>query len=252
MPRRRFLHHLNPLATVLGPLPAMVLLLFTRSIPQPLAFLALAVLLLLVGAAVAPRRALGLAVAGIAMVALLTASFGFWADPRHAAGTTVLLWIGDYRLLEGSLLTGLATALRLTAVVALTLIGGLTSSGVDLVRALVQHARLPYRIGYTALAAFRFVPRFRYELDVIRAAHRVRGMTGGRGPIAAVRRQFSYVIPLLAGAIRHAERVAHAMDSRAFGAFRTRTERHRIPFRARDVVFIALFWLATAAILLLL
>nr|WP_246287194.1 energy-coupling factor transporter transmembrane component T [Schumannella luteola] len=246
------MHHLNPLATVLGPLPAMVLLLFTRSIPQPLAFLAIAVLLLVVGAAVAPRRALGLVVAGLAMVVLLTVSFGFWADPRHAAGTTVLLRIGDYRLLEGSLLTGLATALRLTAVVALTLIGGLTSSGVDLVRALIQHLRMPYRIGYTALAAFRFVPRFRYELDVIRAAHRVRGMTGGRGPVAAVRRQLGYVIPLLAGAIRHAERVAHAMDSRAFGAFRTRTERHRIPFRARDVVFIVLFWVATAAILLLL
>jgi energy-coupling factor transport system permease protein len=52
----------------------------------------------------------------------------------------------------------------------------------------------------------------------------------------------------MAGAIRHAERVALAMDARAFGAYPDRTERHIVPFRARDVVFIALFLLASAAI----
>ena len=55
-------------------------------------------------------------------------------------------------------------------------------------------------------------------------------------------------MPLLAGAIRHAERVALAMDSRAFGAYPDRTERRLVPFRARDVVFIAAFWLASAAL----
>ena len=90
------------------------------------------------------------------------------------------------------------------------------------------------------------------RLNGKRAAHRVRGMAGGRGPLAGARRHLGYVVPLLAGAIRHAERVALAMDSRAFGAHRTRTERHRIPFRVRDGVFIALFWAATAAIFVLL
>ena len=105
-------------------------------------------------------------------------------------------------------------------------------------RASVQQLRVPYRIGYTALAAFRFVPRFGHELEVIRQAHRVRGAHGGRGPFAAIARWFGYVVPLLAGAIRHAERVALAMDARAFGAYPDRTERHIVPFRARDVVFI--------------
>jgi hypothetical protein len=36
-------------------------------------------------------------------------------------------------------------------------------------------------------------------------------------------------VPLLAGAIRHAERVALAMDARAFGAHPDRTERHLVP-----------------------
>ena len=55
-------------------------------------------------------------------------------------------------------------------------------------------------------------------------------------------------MPLLAGAIRHAERVALAMDARAFGAYPDRTERHLVPFRARDVVFIVLFLAASAVI----
>jgi energy-coupling factor transport system permease protein len=107
---------------------------------------------------------------------------------------------------------------------------------------------VPYRIGYTALAAFRFVPRFGHELEVIRQAHRVRGAHGGRGPMAAISRWSGYVVPLLAGAIRHAERVALAMDARAFGAHPDRTERHLVPFRARDVVFIVLFVAASAVI----
>ena len=116
----------------------------------------------------------------------------------------------------------------------------------------MQQLHLPYRVGYTALAAFRFVPRFRYELDVIRQAHRVRGTHGGRGPIAAVSRWFGYMVPLLASAIRHAERVALAMDARAFGAYPDRTERHLVPFRARDTVFTIAFWAVSAALLWLL
>jgi len=41
------------------------------------------------------------------------------------------------------------------------------------------------------------------------------------------------------------------MDSRAFGAYPQRTERHTVPLRRRDAVFVALFWIATAAILII-
>jgi energy-coupling factor transport system permease protein len=63
-------------------------------------------------------------------------------------------------------------------------------------------------------------------------------------------RWWGYIVPLLAGAIRHAERVALAMDSRAFGAYPDRTERHIVPWRTRDTVFILAFWVVTAGILL--
>ena len=121
----------------------------------------------------------------------------------------------------------------------------------DLVRASVQQLRVPYRVGYTALAAFRFVPRFGHELDVIRQAHRVRGSHGGRGPLAALARWWGYIVPLLAGAIRHAERVALAMDARAFGAYPDRTERHLVPWRPRDTTFVVAFWIVSAVLLVI-
>ena len=248
----RFLHRLNPLAKVAGPLPVMAYLVFARDIATPLALLLLALALIFVGAHVSGRMAALLLLGLPLFVVVMSLSFGLWTDASRVDRSVVLLAVGDYRFYLGSWLVGIATALRLASLLALTLVAGLTTTGPDLVRAMIQQLRVPYRIGYTALAAFRFVPRFGTELQVIRSAHRVRGMTGGRGPVAGIRRYLGYVVPLLAGAIRHAERVALAMDARAFGAHRRRTERHLVPFRARDWVFMLAFWAVSAALVLLL
>ncbi|HYJ51410.1 MAG TPA: energy-coupling factor transporter transmembrane component T [Microbacterium sp.] len=244
----RFLYRLNPLAKLLAPVPAMVLLVFVRDAATPLAFLALSYLLLLIGVSFTRRLALLLLLA--LPLGALAVGFGFalWTDPSHVDQSVVAWQLGSWTIYGGALLVGLSTGLRIAAIVGLALIAGLSTTGPDLVRSTVQQLRVPYRIGYTALAAFRFVPRFRHELDVIRQAHRVRGAHGGRGPFAAIARWGGYLVPLLAGAIRHAERVALAMDARAFGAYPDRTERHIVPFRVRDAVFVVLFLVASAGI----
>jgi len=242
--RGRFLPGLSPLAKLAAPLPAMVVLVFVRDLVTPLAFIALAYAVLLVGARLTARVALLLAV--VLPVAVLVIGFGLavWTDAARIDTSVEVLRIGGWTLYAGAVEVGAATGLRLAAITALALIAGLTTSGPDLVRATVQQLRVPYRVGYTALAAFRFVPRFGYELDVIRQAHRVRGAGGGR-----LVRWWGYIVPLLAGAIRHAERVALAMDARAFGAHPDRTERHLVPWRTRDTLFVAAFWIGSAALL---
>lgn len=243
----RFLYGFNPLAALVAPAPAMLGLVFVRDAATPAAFFALAYAVLLVGVRFTPRL-VGFLLAIPAFGAVLALSFALWTDPERVDQSVAVWRIGDWTLYGGALEVGAATGLRITAIVSLALIAGLSVTGPDLVRAMVQQLRVPYRIGYTALAAFRFVPRFGYELEVIRQAHRVRGAHGGRGPIAAVRRWIGYVVPLLAGAIRHAERVALAMDSRAFGAYPDRTERHLVPWRARDTVFTLAFWVVSVAL----
>ncbi len=245
----RFLYALNPLAKLAAPVPAMVVLVFTRDHLTPLLFLALAYVLLIAGARLNRLLALLLLVALPVTVAVVGLGMTLWTDPAKVADTPVLVTVGAWSLHTGALSVGFATGLRMAAIIALALVAGLTTNGPDLVRAGVQQLRVPYRIGYTALAAFRFVPRFGYELDVIRQAHRVRGAHGGRGPFAAAARWWGYVVPLLAGGIRHAERVALAMDARAFGAHADRTERHLVPWRGADTAFVIVFWVVSAVIL---
>lgn len=246
----RFLHHLNPLAKVGGPLPVMIFIIFTRDVVTPLGFVLFGLVILLIGAQLSLRARFGLVLGLPVMVALMSIALGLWTDPGRVDTSQVLVSLGDYRFYVGSWLLGLAAALRLASLAVLSMLSGLTTTGPDLVRAMVQQFRVPYRIGYTALAAFRFVPRFSDELQMIRAAHRVRGLSGGRGPLSRVQRGIGYIVPLLAGAMRHASRVAQAMDSRAFGISAQRTERHLVRWRASDTVFVAVFWMLSVGLIL--
>lgn len=215
------LERLNPLAKLAAVLPALVALVFVRDVLTPALFLAVAYAAVLIGARHDRRAALWLGVTLPAIVLVLAGGFTLWTDAA----------------------TGVATALRLAALLAIALVPGLTTDGPEVVRALVAQLRVPYRVGYAALAAYRFVPRLRHERAVILAAHRVRGGGG-----TAISRAAASLIPLLAGAIRHAERVALAMDARAFGAYPDRTERHPIPWRRRDTATVAIGWIVTAAL----
>ena len=248
----RFLYGLNPLAKLLAPVPVIIMLVFVRDFTTPAVFVLLAYALLLIGASFTRRLAVIMTLAIPIAAAALGFGFSLWTDAALVDDTPVAWQLGGWTMYSGALAIGLATGLRLAAIVSLTLIAGLTTTGPDLVRASVQQLRVPYRIGYTALAAFRFVPRFGHELEVIRQAHRVRGAHGGSGPFSSIARWFGYIVPLLAGAIRHAERVALAMDARAFGAHPDRTERHLVPWRVRDTVFVLAFWAVSAVLLVLL
>ncbi|MBD8079696.1 energy-coupling factor transporter transmembrane component T [Cellulosimicrobium arenosum] len=240
----------DPLVTTLGPLPVVVFVFTTRDLLTPalIAAAALAVVLVMVRP---PGRVLAALLLGLPLLAVvMTVSFGVLTDPHTVDGTTLVASVGPFELWSGALVTGLATSLRTVALLLLVLVGGLSTTGADVVRAMVQQLRVPYRIGYAALAALRFVPRFGHELEVIRSAHRVRGVDHGRGPLAGLRRQAGYAVPLLAGGIRHGERVSLAMEARGFGAHPARTERVRIPFRARDVVFLVATYAVPATIVL--
>ena len=238
-----FLVGLNPLAKIAAALPAMLALVFARDLATPATFLVLSYVLLLCGARWSARLFTMLGAVVPLAVVVVGLGFAVWVDP--SIGGVAVLRVGGWALTDGALAVGFSTGLRLAAIMTLAFLGGLTTAGTDLVRALVQQLRVPYRVGYAALAAIRFVPRFGRELETIRQAQRVRGV-GGFAPTRWIRT----VVPLLAGAIRHAERVALAMDARAFGAHPDRTERHLVPWRRRDTAFVLAFWAVSAAVFL--
>src|SRR5919202_4773796 len=83
-----------------------------------------------------------------------------------------------------------------------------TTDPTDLAISLIVHGRLPFRIVYALLAAYRFLPFFAQEYEQVRLAQRVRGAeTGLPARLLAGPRT---VVPLLAGAVRRATRIGVA------------------------------------------
>ena len=134
---------------------------------------------------------------------------------------------------------GLSLAERGLVVAAFTLLVVLTTDPTTLVRSLVQTARMPARLAYPLLAALRFLPLLAEEWQTIRLAQRVRGQGRVGGPRGWIRAQRRLLLPLLAGAIRRADRVAVAMDSRGFARAGRRTQFREVPFCAPDAALVA-------------
>src|SRR5690606_20447905 len=111
-------------------LPAIVVLVALRDVGRPLALLILALALLLVGARL-DRRTSTLMLLGLPLLtAVLSLSFGLWAAPEPDS-TAALFTVSGYQFTVGKWLVGLSIALRLTAIIALGLVAGLTMTGSD-------------------------------------------------------------------------------------------------------------------------
>ncbi len=123
---------------------------------------------------------------------------------------TEIARIGPLRITSEAVATAVALGLRVVAIASVGAVFALTTEPTRLVDALVQQARVPERFGYGALAAYQAIPRFAEDLTTLRQARRIRGLGGGWHP--------RLLLSLLVLAIRHGDRMALAMDARAFGS----------------------------------
>ena len=158
-----------------------------------------------------PPRELARAVTPIWLAALGLAFFNtvFAAANADPSAVTVVQ-VGPFRITEAALVSGVGLGLRLIAVGAVGAVFILTTDSTRLADSLVQQAGLSPRFAYGALAAYQAVPRFGEDLATLRQARRLRGLRGGWHP--------RLLVGLLVLAIRHGDRVALAMDARAFGS----------------------------------
>jgi len=240
-----FLHRLNPLTKLAFTVLLMVLLTVVVDPITPLAvtFLGLVTIVLL------GRVPLTQTLRTLRPFGLV--SFGlFWTTALFYATTAqpVVVW-GPIALTKEGVAYGAVIMFRILAIFVVSLLFTLTTDPTAFLQALVQQAHISPRFGYGIIAAYRFVPLFDGQLASIQAAHRIRGVASGGGPLAQYRRFIGHMVPLLAGAIRHAERVALAMDARGFGAVAQRTYYRASVFTWRDLVFAASAGLALAGVL---
>lgn len=145
------------------------------------------------------------------------------SDPAAAE----LLGPGPIRLTVDAAANGLGLGLRVVAIAAVGAVFALTTDPTRLTDSLVQQTHVPERFAFGALAAYGAIPRFAEDLATLRQARRIRGLRGTWHP--------RLLLGLLVLAIRHGDRVALAMDARAFGSG-PRTRYRMVRWGALDVL----------------
>jgi len=141
--------------------------------------------------------------------------------------------------LEG-ILFALLLSLRLLAMITVLPLVTMTTPMHHFTLGLVRLG-LPYRLAYTMTTALNLIPTLQAEANVIVDAQRLRAFQvfeNGRF-LEKLRAYPSLVTPLIIGAMRRAQLVAVAMDSRAFGASNDRTYIQDIRMRFADWAFLA-------------
>ncbi|WP_444685358.1 energy-coupling factor transporter transmembrane component T family protein [Alkalicoccus luteus] len=171
--------------------------------------------------------------AGFAWMSMLYAS-GSFAEGR----TLFTVW--RFEVTTGSVAVGISLALRSLCFGALSLLFILTTDSTKFMLSLMQQFKLPPSITYGVLAGYRFLPLFRHEFQLLRQAQRVRGVGRAKGVKARMLQFRRYAVPLMANAIRRAERTANAMESKGFTGSTERTHYHHMQIQARDWSFFGL------------
>lgn len=218
-----FLYRINPLAKLAASLVPMLVLLSVRDVLTPLIVIVLAGVTLVVGCHPRPRLVV-MTVLGTVLACVWSAFvFAVLAAPDPDGPSAAY--------------TGTATTLRIAALISVAMLSGAGTTPNGFASALVHQLRIPYRFAYGAVAAMSFLRVFRRDAAQIRLARRARGIVqrSGLGALGTSRGLF---VPLMAGAIRHAERVSLSMDSRGFAADRNRTEPQVSRWRLGDTGYL--------------
>ncbi|MEM4701367.1 MAG: energy-coupling factor transporter transmembrane component T [Candidatus Bathyarchaeia archaeon] len=131
----------------------------------------------------------------------------------------------------------LAMMLRFVVLVESFSIFFLTTSPDHLGLALEQ-SHVPYEFCFAFTTAVRFVPVLAEEAQTIMDAQKARGLELEKGNfLKRIRNYIPILIPLIVSAIRRSLELAEAMESRAWGAVKKRTNLYVLKLRKGDHIF---------------
>lgn len=159
---------------------------------------------------------------------------------KSGEGETVIWAWGIFILTEEGFQRAISLGLRVLSFTSLSLLFILTTKPAEFLLSLMQQCRLSPKLAYGIMAGYRFLPLMKEEFEIIRSAHRIRGVDKARTIPEKMAQLKRYAIPLLAGAIRKAERTAMAMESKGFTGDKNRQFYHKITISWKDWAFFAL------------
>ncbi len=112
----------------------------------------------------------------------------------------------------------------------------------------LEQSRVPYEFAFAFTTAVRFVPVLAEEAQTIMDAQKARGLELEKGGILKrIRNYVPVLIPLIVSAIRRSLELAEAMESRAWGASKKRTNLYALRLHAGDFALLAITIVILAA-----
>ncbi len=145
-----------------------------------------------------------------------------------------------YTLTASSVEKSAAMTLRFVVLVESFSVFFLTTSPDHLGLALEQ-TRVPYEFAFAFTTAVRFVPVLAEEAQTIMDAQKARGLELEKGGILKrIRNYVPVLIPLIVSAIRRSLELAEAMESRAWGATKKRTNLFALRLHRGDFTLLAI------------
>jgi energy-coupling factor transport system permease protein len=105
----------------------------------------------------------------------------------------------------------------------------------------LEESHVPYEFAFAFTTAVRFVPVLAEEAQTIMDAQKARGLELEKGNILKrIRNYVPVLIPLIVSAIRRSLELAEAMESRAWGACKKRTNLYSLRLHKGDAALIVI------------
>jgi len=151
-----------------------------------------------------------------------------------------VFFTSGYVLTAAAVENAVAMTLRFVVLVESFSVFFLTTSPDHLGLALEQ-SRVPYEFAFAFTTAVRFVPVLAEEAQTIMDAQKARGLELEKGGVLKrIRNYVPVLIPLIVSAIRRSLELAEAMESRAWGATKKRTNLYALRLRRGDFALLAI------------
>ncbi|MEG0261391.1 MAG: energy-coupling factor transporter transmembrane component T, partial [Lysinibacillus sp.] len=178
------------------------------------------------------------------MIPFLVTAFGyFWTTLVFAEDQSgPVIWsFWTLNITESQLHHALSLSFRILAFSSLSLLFAFTTNPNTFIMSLMQQLKLSPKIAYGVMVGYQFLPVLKDEFIHIQQAHRLRGATPEKNTLKRLLGVRKVLIPMLAGAVRKAERAAFAMEARGFTGERRSSYFHVISVRKIDSVCVVLF-----------
>jgi energy-coupling factor transport system permease protein len=240
-PSDSFGHRLDPRSKILTALFLMIVAVFTTSILFYLFIIAGMVLILRLS-----DMTFGLIFRNIRPFIILIILTALYHLIFSARDSETVARIFGFRLTEGGIYMAVSFSLRVLVFVGIAFFISLTTMPAEMAETLVNWMK-PFRrmgipvndIGLIVFIAMRYIPVLADEIDTIKKAQIVRGVDFSGGLRKRAKNMIALLIPVFQSAIRRADDLAVAIESRGYISGTERSSYKIFKYRPVDWLFMS-------------